>query len=498
MNGFNIRLLITQVVLIFAYLTTSIFTKYYSVELNRHKKIDSITGLSLLEEYSTDQTQLAVLQDNHTFSQLATVPLSNYFNIQFYGPIYIGSQMESMSVIFDTGSNILWVSSDNCLKCRTFTHKFNANDSTTYKDLEVNKNITYAVGFVNGTFGIDNVYLNKDIYVEGLKMLVVDYESKLDGTIADGVLGLGVDLEGDQRNSFIHMLYSQGKISAPVFSFYLSEGKRDSRLYIGDIKEHEYLSDEINQMKYCDVSDKSRYWQCGISRISSGNQSYETSTSKAIFDTGTSYLIIPATDFVLIIPQFLDKAINRTCGLTPIMQLICQCNSPTDFDDINLHLSGGTFTIKTSDLAEFFPTLDYQCRFEIIIDVLMMDSWILGDSVLKYNLLTFDMQDKRIGFIQDFQPAVNRQGTVDHNNDDEDVIDTRPQDDNNGLSMMWIVFIIVIVAAITLFVFMWAHSISSPKPEVFARNEPLNPENMQIVPYEGQINQPGNNIVVHH
>ena len=33
-------------------------------------------------------------------------PLSNYFNVQYYGEMYLGTQMTKMTFIFDTGSSV--------------------------------------------------------------------------------------------------------------------------------------------------------------------------------------------------------------------------------------------------------------------------------------------------------------------------------------------------------------------------------------------------------
>jgi hypothetical protein len=266
-------------------------------------------------------------------------------------------------------------------------------------NLNKNKNITYAIGFVKGTFSSESVYVNDDIYVQNLQFLLVDHEVQLAGTVADGVLGLGIDLEGNDHNSFVMLLYGQGKISRPAFTFYISESRRDSRLYIGDITENTHVSSLINsRMQFCDVNIRSRYWMCSATYISVENndnnnkingKSYPrltTTSSKVIFDTGTSYLIVPANDFMALLPNFLDGAYNRTCGLTPMMQFICKCNSPDEFGDIVISFANSRFVIKTKDIIQYFPTLEFQCRFELIVDIQMMDAWILGDSVLKYNL----------------------------------------------------------------------------------------------------------------
>jgi hypothetical protein len=33
--------------------------------------------------------------------------LTNYFNVQYYGSLFVGSQMEEMTFIFDTGSSVI-------------------------------------------------------------------------------------------------------------------------------------------------------------------------------------------------------------------------------------------------------------------------------------------------------------------------------------------------------------------------------------------------------
>jgi cathepsin D len=413
--------------------------QYYSFSLN--KKILNNHSLSnLLEEaykiheidhveYTDEKlklldTQKGLIQKMTKFMnderklEVSSVYVTNYFNVQYYGDIYIGSVLQKLSVILDTGSNILWVATKNCERCRNFTQKFDFTLSKTFRDLNVSKNITYAIGYVNGSFVQDNVLIslqNTDSFngmgVKDFKFLLVNDEKALDGTISDGVLGLGIDLEGDASVSLISMLHLQGQISKPFFSFFLTDSKKGSRLYIGDITQNEYLGPLFNQMKFCSVKDNAHYWQCDVQSLSfhsltdKQNSNLELfSSSKVIFDTGTSFLIIPANDFILLLPKFSSKALNNKCGITPYLQFICQCSSPRDFDDIRLNLQNSAmsseFYIKVENLIQYFPSTSYQCKFEILIDIFMMDAWILGDSVLRDSLLTFDMQKRQIGWVQ--------------------------------------------------------------------------------------------------
>jgi cathepsin E len=390
-------------------------SEYFSIPLKRSLKegVDIKKGLSYLENYKSQEssmlhTNIAELQNINSLVQVAVMPLLNYFDVQYYGFIYVGSTHQPLSVIFDTGSNILWVESTDCTVCRNHTNKFNPALSKTYSNTGLTKNITYAIGFVNGTLVKDDIYLDDQMSVEKLNFLIVNYENELAGTIADGVLGLGIELEGDEHNSLIYSLYRQGKISAPAFSFYLTESKRESRLYIGDITENQYLSDIFRKMKHVPVNTRSHYWESDLTSFTLFNNHNKTvanttysSTSKVIFDTGTSFLIIPAVDFINIIPSITAKAIDNKCAITPYLQVVCKCLSPLGFSDLDLDIAGQTFHIRIENLIEFYPTLDYQCRFEILIDIFMMDSWILGDNVLRYTLLSFDMNKRTIGYIQD-------------------------------------------------------------------------------------------------
>lgn len=466
---------------------TFIKCDYYSFELNRSKKslpMKEQQGLSFLEHCSHQDKKLYHnnLKEINSIDHLlkvASIPITNYFDVQYYGSLFLGSNLQELTVIFDTGSNILWVESKDCVSCRNFTVKYDYNQSSTMTDLNMDKNITYAIGYVSGKYIQDNVYIAKDMGVEGLKFLIIDYEDKLAGTIADGVLGLGVETDGDINNSFIQMLYKQGKIKQPSFSFFLTETKKDSRLYIGDIKENPYLSDIFSHMTYCSVSNHSHYWQCDLNEISllrkdigddlingvnnTDNKFEETkeeinatfiTTSKVIFDTGTSYLIVPALDFLYMIPAITERALDKKCGLTPYFQLICKCLSPKHFDDILLNIGGNNFKIQTENIIEFYPTLEYQCRFELIVDIFMMDAWILGDNVLRYTLLTFDMLEKRIGYIQDINSI-----------SDEVVLSTDEDDLNVGTSnnsmKIWYFLGFIFVFTVIFYIVRWVSNINT-------------------------------------
>ena len=142
-----------------------------------------------------------------------------------------------MTVIFDTGSNVLWVPSSDCPTCRKNVNKYNSKISQTSQELNSTKSISYAIGYVQGNFCYDTVSLNSkgNFKAKELLFLNVKEESNLTGTVSDGVFGLGIFNEDDPQISLIETLYNQKQINEPAFSFYLLGINNISRLFIGDI-----------------------------------------------------------------------------------------------------------------------------------------------------------------------------------------------------------------------------------------------------------------------
>ena len=422
-------------------LIISINSKYFSLKTERKESKKQNKAIKdLISKYKIDiiQTPEEELKNYHLSSLLTKnitttnnnpyftiVNLDNFFNIQYFGSIFLGSTYQKISIIFDTGSNILWVPYSNCTKCRNYTKKYNPSLSSSSKTLNINKNITYAIGYVNGKIFEDSISLNynkKNNYIYNQKLsadyfnfLVVNEEKNLSGTVADGVMGLGINNEGNYKNSFIESLYYQNKIKTPSFTFYLTNNKEQSRLYFGNILENKYISNFFNNKKInkCYVPSNANYWLCDIENEikiydSNNKESFNfISTSNLIFDTGTSYIIIPRTDFLQII-TYLNKNSFDKCRINQNYQLICKCNSQYEFGSLSINLGNGNyFNITFSDVVDFSSKNIYQCHFQIMVDVFDIKTWILGDSALRSTLISFNIEKREIQFIQNVKEQFN-------------------------------------------------------------------------------------------
>ena len=74
--------------------------------------------------------------------------------------------------------------------------------------------------------------------------------------------------------------------------------------------------------------------------------------------------------------------------------------SPRGFGSITLTFNDTNhFVIHFNDIIDFFPSMEYQCVFQIIVTDKLNDTWIIGDSALNGNLLTYDMEEKSVEWV---------------------------------------------------------------------------------------------------
>ena len=431
------------------------------MERNHHSIINNITDpnkITLLQESSKElliqpKENISLPSETEKFS---VIQLNNRHDVQYYGDIYIGIPKKKFTVIFDTGSNILWVPSSKCGTCRLNSIKYNPLISKTSENKNKLKSISFAVGYVEGDMFTDTVSLNSqkaflkpfnnELSAEKLNILGVNKEINLTGTISDGVMGLGVYNEEDPYNSFIETLYNQKQINSPSFSFYLFGVNNISRLYVGDILNNAYISKIFkNNKQECLVDSYALYWECysynGIKLINHNNDKNSTfnTNSTFIFDTGSSYTLIPKCDFMHIF-NFLK--LEHNCGISKDNQLLCQCSNKNEFGKIEINFDEkNKYVMDLSNMIEFYRSSNYQCHFQINMEVYDLNTWVLGDSALRRSLINFNIYERKITFIQ------NISGIIDDNR-----IAQSKWINKAGSLLYSIIFWIVIIATIALII----------------------------------------------
>ena len=443
-----------------------IFSKnqYYSIPTTQIQiQSKNTTTKNTLQQSINSKLQNKIEPQHENSPKFTTLELSTYRNVKYLGDIYVGTPYKKYQVIYDTGSDIFWLASNNCTtqSCKKYENKYNPKLSSTAVDLHLRQNITYDVGFVKGRIFEDVVSLNhnqkilelfnKEFKVKNLNILCIYSENYITETIADGVLGLGINYENNVNNSLIQLLYEQKQILSPSFSFYLVNNRENniSKIYIGDIMENTYINNLFKNMtRFCKVESGAKYWECNLNKgfeiigDNKNNTFWIESNLSVIFDTGTSYTIIPKIDYIKII-QHLNNNLQKNCHTNQFEQLICECNSSNEFGDIKLYFDKENFfEIHLAQLITYEKNMKYQCRYQVMVDTVGINKWIIGHSSLRNNLVSFNMQERKISFIQ------NINQTLDENQIANSVVLIRGLFDKKTLwiclGILFVVLIIVI------------------------------------------------------
>ena len=113
--------------------------------------------LQLGYEHSvSEQKRVLDFSFQNAFRLTKQIELENLFNLQYIGTIYLGKDKQPFKVLFDTGSNWIWVPQHDCTNCVhanrrncSFDNQF-ANSCRLIKSSSTEQ-IIYGTGSVAGT-----------------------------------------------------------------------------------------------------------------------------------------------------------------------------------------------------------------------------------------------------------------------------------------------------------------------------------------------------------
>jgi hypothetical protein len=322
----------------------------------------------------------------------ANVPISDYQNAQFYGPIKIGGQ--DFNVIFDTGSANLWVPGKNCsfFKC-WLHHKYDETKSKDFKPDGRQFKVMYGSGPVEGIFNTDTVTVG-GIDVKGQTFAEISTVSFGPLNIAfavgkfDGLLGLGFNSISQYHipTPFEQMI-SQGLIDQKLFAFYLpTDSGAQGELTLGGIDKSHYTGDLVSVPLTSET-----YWEVSLDGMKFGDTTVVTSSMKAIIDSGTSLLAGP---------KDLVSKIATAAGATSLMgkEYIIDCSKVSSLPDLDFTLGGKAFKLAGSD---YVLQEGSQCLFAFTgIDVPAPNGplFIMGDVFMRKYYSVFDYGNKQMQF----------------------------------------------------------------------------------------------------
>jgi len=227
------------------------------------------------------------------------VPISNFEDAQYYGPITIGTPPQSFQVVFDTGSSNLWVPSSKCsflqIPCDLHS-KYHSDKSSSYVVNGTAFSIQYGSGATSGFLSEDVVTI-AGIPVQHQTFAEVTKEPGLAFMFAkfDGILGLAYSMISvDGVTPVFYNMVAQNLVPSPVFGFWLDRdvnGTSGGELMFGGVDDSHYTG----EFTFLNVT-RQAYWQFVLDDVQISGQSIgacNASGCPAIADSGTSLLAGP-------------------------------------------------------------------------------------------------------------------------------------------------------------------------------------------------------------
>jgi len=120
---------------------------------------------------------------------MITKNIRDYSDVQIYSTIYIGDNMQPFELIFDTGSNWLWVNGRICDNCNS-QPQFDERKSSSFKFFNILTDLHYGTGDAYGYNSLDKVCIKPGKCAEDFSFLTVGYQTGLDSLATSGILGL--------------------------------------------------------------------------------------------------------------------------------------------------------------------------------------------------------------------------------------------------------------------------------------------------------------------
>jgi hypothetical protein len=113
------------------------------------------------------------------------------YDSAYLSPVVMGSQKQTMNVVYDTGSSDLWVFTTECSSCKSKSNLFNPSLSSSYVASSTSFSITYGDGSqARGHTGTDVISIGGAAIRQGID-ITTSVSSNLLASTLDGIMGLG-------------------------------------------------------------------------------------------------------------------------------------------------------------------------------------------------------------------------------------------------------------------------------------------------------------------
>ena len=356
-------------------------------------KMSSATA-ELPHQYMKFEPQLVKsLQDSSNVSNSDL--LTSISSVYYVGPIEVGTQ--TFRVIYDTGSNLLWVPSGSCDSSCNGHPAFTGQAQSLSQDWTV----TYGSGTVTGTYVTAPVSI-ADANLTSFKLGLannVGFDG-FNGAEFDGLLGLAWPSLNSEDNvpAIVPSLFTAGQSPANLFTMYLAADGSGGELSLGEIDTSRYQGN-ITWLPLI----LAEWWTVRLNGVSVGNQAVSGTGGTAILDSGTSLIAGPNDQVMNIMDAIQNSGVtvyyDQDSGLYAV-----RCSDVSSLPDL-------TFTLSGSDRDQYHYVMPGTAY---VIKSLSNDpsvcplaingmsgggslDWILGDPFLRTFYSIYDYENQRAG-----------------------------------------------------------------------------------------------------
>ncbi|KAJ7786528.1 acid protease [Mycena metata] len=312
-------------------------------------------------------------------------------DVEWAGPISIGTPPQNFTIDFDTGSSDLWVPSAACTSavCSTKS-KFSANSSSTSAIQSGTFQIEYGDGSeVTGPIYTDTVNVAGVRAANQTFSAVTTLSASFQGDPADGILGMAFpSISNLRQNPFFASAHAEGTVPANAFAFFLSQN--NSELYLGGTNPALFVN---GTLEFHPINPTSGFWQ--IPGASAKVESKVAVTNfETIIDSGTTLIYGPPDAVKTLYAAIPGSAVfDATNGL---YSFPCDSvpNVAFNWGGLDRNITADNFNLGLT--AEGSSS----CVGALIgLDLGLGSSvWLLGDSFMKNVYTVFDFNNTAVGF----------------------------------------------------------------------------------------------------
>lgn len=336
---------------------------------------------------------------------LGVEPINNFRNVQYYGPVVVGTPGQTLNMVFDTGSSDVWFP---LAKLRSAVDGgFRSRTMDCHRAEEVR--IHYSIGEVSGNICTDKLTIAGRL-VHALSFIAADRTVDLEQMHFDGVFGMAFPLLSHMDEGESPLVQLEHQVQMHSFTFILGDEAvpGDSKLILGPPAEPWLQEDNVTF-----VPVELQEWWTYLGAIVIGSTILVDHSLFAL-DTGTSYITLPLAIATKLVATMMPEQGSRCTRvrLASSHMWSCPCEDKRQANVFYVLFNEVAFPIFPED---FIDSND-SCQGTSCECFLQMQSpagaeempIIIGDTFLRTVGSIFDLQQNRIGLAANpaYQPKL--------------------------------------------------------------------------------------------